>query len=255
MLRKVSVDTESFQDVLRHPIRRKIILALNEQKNLSYMDLMGAVQATNTGKFNYHLKILADLITKDSNGKYELTGKGQLAAQFLLTFKEKKIEPSSLRMADALLIGFAGFLITLVNPAFWSFMGFASMNVQISILYPLLGFFMVVFGLVVPGFLMWRLAVRRSHSHDSYDLYRAPFLAFIMLLILLVVLLIFHVNIGTMVALDVQRTSGPGWTATRSQMTGTNFGMVLLYGLPSSFLGVALSELGFRWKRKVRALH
>ncbi len=250
----MSVDTESFQDVLRHPIRRKIILTLNEQKNLSYMDLMGAVEATNTGKFNYHLKILADLITKDSNGKYELTGKGQLAAQFLLTFKERKSEHSSLRMADALLIGFAGFLITLVNPAFWSFMGFASMGIQISIVYSLLGFLIVVFGFL-PGFLMWRLAVRRSHSHDSYDLYRAPFLAFIMLLILLVVFLIFRINIGTMVALDVQSTSGPGWTATKSHMTGINFGMVLLYGLPSSFLGVALSELGFRWKRKVRALH
>jgi hypothetical protein len=82
------------------------------------MDLMGAVAASNTGKFNYHLKILADLIQKDSGGKYLLTEKGQLAAQFLLTFKERGIEPSSLSMADGLLIGFAGFVLTLANPAF-----------------------------------------------------------------------------------------------------------------------------------------
>jgi len=41
---------------------------------------MAAVEAANTGKFNYHLKVLADLINKDENGQYGLTEKGHLAA-------------------------------------------------------------------------------------------------------------------------------------------------------------------------------
>ncbi len=72
----MSVDSESFQKVLNHSIRRKVILTLRQSGSLSYMNLMVAVAASNTGKFNYHLKILADLIEKDSDGKYLLTEKG-----------------------------------------------------------------------------------------------------------------------------------------------------------------------------------
>ncbi|MDR1992073.1 MAG: hypothetical protein LBQ98_01005 [Nitrososphaerota archaeon] len=106
----MAVDIESFQDVLKHPIRHKIIQALNQTSILSYTDLMGITEVSNTGKFNYHLKILADLIQKDESGKYVLTEKGYLAVQFLQIFPEKKVVPSHMRMSDALLIGFVGFV-------------------------------------------------------------------------------------------------------------------------------------------------
>jgi hypothetical protein len=91
----VSVDLESLHKILKHAIRRKIVLTLLEKKELTYVDLMNLVGVENTGKLNYHLKILSDLIEKDGNGKYRLTEKGQLASQLLLRFPEKKFERAS----------------------------------------------------------------------------------------------------------------------------------------------------------------
>jgi predicted transcriptional regulator len=85
----LAVDFESFNDVLKHPIRRKIIIALGNNKTLSYVELLNITEASNTGKFNYHLKILGDLIEKDTSGKYSLTEKGHLSLEFLQKFPEK----------------------------------------------------------------------------------------------------------------------------------------------------------------------
>jgi hypothetical protein len=85
-----SVDFESLSEVLKNPIRRKIILALSDKGSDSYVDLMNSVEITNTGKFNYHLKILGDLVEKDDKGKYGLSEKGQLAVQFLQKFDNGK---------------------------------------------------------------------------------------------------------------------------------------------------------------------
>jgi hypothetical protein len=90
MLRSDVVDFESLSEVLKNPIRRKIVLFLSGKESLSYVDLMNAVEITNTGKFNYHLKVLGDLIEKDEDGKYGLSEKGLLAVQFLQKFDNAK---------------------------------------------------------------------------------------------------------------------------------------------------------------------
>ncbi len=247
----MSVDIESFQNVLKHPIRRKVILALNQSESLSYTDLMGVAESSNTGKFNYHLKILADLIKKDNDGKYKLTEKGRLAAEFLQTFQTKKQEPTPLRMADALLIGFVGFALTLANPGFWGFMQAAAMNVKsIPVLsaFNWLGF---GFALIVPGFLMWLLATRRAHSHDAYDLYKAPLIACVMLLTLVVVMVVFHVNVGAQVQIQVGPTvGGENWTKTTYTILMTSLANTVAQGAIFAFVGTAIAELGSRIKKK-----
>jgi hypothetical protein len=72
---------------------------LSDKGSVSYVDLMNAVEIKNTGKFNYHLKILGDLIEKDENGKYGLSEKGQLAVQFLQKFDSAKGGKQFLRPA------------------------------------------------------------------------------------------------------------------------------------------------------------
>lgn len=113
----MSVDFESLSDVLKHPIRRKILLTLYEKK-LSYVDLMKIVEIKNTGRFNYHLKILGDLIEKDNDGRYCLTEKGRMAVQLLQKFPERSTQQLPLRVEDAALIGFAGVVLTTINPIF-----------------------------------------------------------------------------------------------------------------------------------------
>lgn len=78
----------SLHKVLKDETRRKIILLLQEKGSLSYVDLMKALGITNTGKMNYHLKVLGDLLAKKENGQYALTEKGTLASRLLLKFPE-----------------------------------------------------------------------------------------------------------------------------------------------------------------------
>jgi predicted transcriptional regulator len=270
----MGVNFESFQDVLKHPIRRKIIVALSENPSLTYTDLMRVTDSRNTGKFNYHLKVLADLIEKDENGKYGLTEKGRLAVQFLQTFKEKQKEPSPLRMADASLIGFAGFVVTLANPVFWVSLFFAQANVKSYPLFMVLMALSFIFALVIPGFLMWRSAVRRSHSHDAYDLYKAPLFTFLMLLALLILMVVFNVPVGKTVSIQIgptisgnvtlptttpigslpthgNVTSSASWSKSTYAVFPVFLATCVGSGLVFSFIGVALSELGSRIKRKI----
>jgi len=82
-LKRLRVNFGSLSDALKNPTRRKIILILSEKTCVSYVDLMNLAGITNTGKLNYHLKTLGNLIQKDDSKKYSLSDKGKLAVQFL----------------------------------------------------------------------------------------------------------------------------------------------------------------------------
>jgi len=78
----------SLHKLLKDETRRRIILLLQEKGSLSYVDLMKALGITNTGKMNYHLKVLGNLLAKKEDGHYMLTDKGMLASRLLLEFPE-----------------------------------------------------------------------------------------------------------------------------------------------------------------------
>ena len=86
----MSSNIADLHKILKDETRRKIVILLHEQGNLSYVDLMKALGIANTGKMNYHLKVLGDLLTKTEEGKYTLTEKGNLASRLLLEFPEKR---------------------------------------------------------------------------------------------------------------------------------------------------------------------
>jgi len=160
----MNVDLASLHKILKDQTRRKIVQYLNSKGQLTYMELMNLLEITNTGKFNYHLKILFDLIQKSENGRYSLTERGQLASQLLQKFPEKIIEAKPLAMGDALLIGVAGFLLLFSFP----FMYFPVAGFAVS------AFLVTVYELAVPGTVTWWLTVRRTKSHDFYDLLKPP---------------------------------------------------------------------------------
>ena len=242
----MSVDFESLSDILKHPIRRKILLRLSGKK-LPYVDLMQLVGIKNTGKFNYHLKILGDLIKKDQDGRYCLTEKGEMAVQLLQKFPEKKAQQVPLSLGDAALIGFAGAVLVAINPIFWSAFIMASLKMELPTLFSaVIGLSILAYALVVPGAIMWLLTVRRTNSHDWYDLFKPPFATFILLLILLITMAFLKVNIVAMIkSPPIPSDGGISYIILQIHLQ-----LIFLWGLIFSFIGVVIAEFASKlWKR------
>ena len=86
----MTVEFSNLHKILKDPTRRDLLRCLSEGGTLSYVELMAQAKVTNTGRLNYHLKILNGLIEKQADGKYGLTEKGLLAVQLLDKFPEEK---------------------------------------------------------------------------------------------------------------------------------------------------------------------
>jgi len=179
----MDMDLAYLHKILKDPTRRNIVLHLNRRGQLAYMELMNLLEITNTGKFNYHLKVLGNLIEKGEDGKYSLTERGQLAFQLLQKFPEKPPEAKPLGMGDALLIGVTGFLLLLAFPALFIVGGVLG------------SFFLITFyELFVPGAVMWWLTVRRAKSHDFYDLLKPPLVPLALVIASIVLMLLLRVS-------------------------------------------------------------
>ena len=109
----------SMHKILRDETRRKIILLLHNSGCLSYSDLLEALQTTDRGRVNHHLKSLSSFITKD-DAKYVLNDKGVLAWKALQEFSYKEKS----RLATILKYGRTGALGGLVVIFFLSYNGY-----------------------------------------------------------------------------------------------------------------------------------
>jgi hypothetical protein len=81
----MSSGLSSLYKILKDENRQRIIKLLKEKGSQSYTDLLEASVTGSTGLLNYHLKILGDLITKDTAGQYLLTEKAMLHPRYCLT--------------------------------------------------------------------------------------------------------------------------------------------------------------------------
>lgn len=110
----LEADWASLHKILSDPTRRSILELLAERDALSYTDVMTLLQITNTGRLNYHLKALGNLLSKDEGGKYRLTEQGRQAAGLLKTFPER-VQPeqklTGLKVALAVVLILLGLLI------------------------------------------------------------------------------------------------------------------------------------------------
>jgi hypothetical protein len=84
----MSVDISQLHNVLRDSTRVRILELLNDRTSLSYVELQELLQIRHTGKLNYHLRVLGDLLVKDEHtGRYSLGEKGKLAVTLLSKFQ------------------------------------------------------------------------------------------------------------------------------------------------------------------------
>jgi hypothetical protein len=210
---------------------------------------MSYAESESTGKINYHLKALGDLITKNPTGQYALTEKGVLAAQFLLTFPEKKKEPRSLRMIDATLIGLLGAGLMVSNPLFWwgAIISLQELTVAPFVL-PVFSISNLAYCWLVPSLAMWVLAVRRANSHDMYDLLKPALVAFVLLLTFVVVMCLADVNLTAQLLTEKVQISKYGYS---QMMVPLNLMGQLMFSIPHMFLGVGIIEGTARLKKKI----
>jgi hypothetical protein len=153
-------------------------------------------------------------------------------------------------MANAVLIGLAGFALTAANPVLWlsSWLDSQELTVPVFIL-PIFLLSLFFYGLLIPSAVMWLLSVRRAHSHEMYDLLRGPLAAFLLLLVLLIIMLITKFDISATIKTPLviinQYSSRQTWTRTSLALT-------FAQGLVFSFLGVSIIELISRVRKRFR---
>lgn len=102
---------------LNHPIRRRIIEML-ARNSVTYTCMLEELDI-DTGKLNFHLKKLGDLIEKDEKGLYKLTDKGLRAFSIMQQVPEKIEEASAARRIAAYFLDF--FAVILVSLIYFIF--------------------------------------------------------------------------------------------------------------------------------------
>jgi len=79
---------EIILQALNHPKRRNIIEILGtSHEGVSYSDILGEI-GLNTGKMNYHIRLLEGVIERDKNRRYRLTPLGKKAFMVLNSISE-----------------------------------------------------------------------------------------------------------------------------------------------------------------------
>lgn len=85
-------DFSKANKILANSTRRLILELIRKKGEVSYVEIRKALGHINTGKLNYHLKIIDDLVTKNSiTGKYGLTLAGIAALKMLEAKDETEI--------------------------------------------------------------------------------------------------------------------------------------------------------------------
>jgi len=69
--------------VLSHPLRREILVILNEKGECSFTDIMNAL-SVNTGTTSFHIRSLAGLVEQTPSGKYKLNKMGENAVRLIM---------------------------------------------------------------------------------------------------------------------------------------------------------------------------
>jgi DNA-binding transcriptional ArsR family regulator len=104
---------------LKHPLRRQILLLLEEKGEISFTDIQKAVGVNDTGLLSYHLKELGALVEQSERGKYELSEIGRASmALFWKVEREKRASDGAIRNYFERIVGEIVFLFLIVGATF-----------------------------------------------------------------------------------------------------------------------------------------
>jgi len=101
---------------LKHPIRRQILLLLEDKGEMSFTDIQNAVGLEDTGLLSYHLKELESLVRQSARGKYSLSEVGEASmALFRKVERERQLSSLTVQNYFGKLIGKIFFLFLIVG--------------------------------------------------------------------------------------------------------------------------------------------
>jgi len=158
-------------------------LLLQKQQPLTYSGLMTQTKVSNTGRFNYHLKILADFVEKGDDGEYRLTEKGSQAAQLLTHESTWNLNRDRKKdLTSTIKVGTLGCALILLNPMILE--NFLGVPLVIG-MWPSLS--TALYAFLVPGAFMWLLCSRYLKNHEIQNLIKAPLFSILLLVCFVVV--------------------------------------------------------------------
>ena len=162
---------------LKHPVRRQILLFLEEQGEASFTQVQNAVGIEDTGLMSYHLKELAPLVEQSGRGKYRLSEVGQAGVELFQRVERERHRSSVTVRTEiekwlsetlvksvllVLILAFTLSVSTIVDIllAVQSFLEAFS-------LFQLAGMFLVSFFGMVLGVVLFAVYYRHYHSKDA----------------------------------------------------------------------------------------
>jgi DNA-binding transcriptional ArsR family regulator len=80
---------------LKHPVRRQILLLLEQKGEASFTEIQDAVGTNDTGLMSYHLKELVPLVEQTARGKYRLSEIGQTSMVLFQKVEREKQRTST----------------------------------------------------------------------------------------------------------------------------------------------------------------
>jgi DNA-binding transcriptional ArsR family regulator len=90
---------------LKHPLRRRILLLLDEKREVSFTDIQKTVGLEDTGLMSYHLKELALLVSQSARGRYRLSEIGKTSVTLLRKVERAKDMPKVVRKELGRVVG------------------------------------------------------------------------------------------------------------------------------------------------------
>jgi DNA-binding transcriptional ArsR family regulator len=80
---------------LKHPVRRQILLFLEQKDEASFMQIQNSVGIDDSGLMSYHLKELAPLVEQSVRGKYRLSEIGETSITLFRRVEKEKQRTST----------------------------------------------------------------------------------------------------------------------------------------------------------------
>jgi DNA-binding transcriptional ArsR family regulator len=116
------IETDEYDRIfaaLKHPLRRQILLLLEEKGEASFTEIQKAVDVNDTGLLSYHLKELGTLVEQSERGKNNLSEIGKASkALFWKVEREKQASNSAIQNYLERIVGEIVFLFFIVGVTF-----------------------------------------------------------------------------------------------------------------------------------------